>query len=98
MHANLTLVGALCYLLGMAFAARALGSRFRLYSIATLVVLVLAGSLASLSVGQLVAHLPTPWMGAWERVDAYATMRWIAVPATSLLRAHVPPSPQTDAR
>ena len=86
-HGILTFGGALCYLLAMGFGATAFGKRFRLYSIATMLTLVVFGVLAGLEQPQLEANLPTPWMGLWERIDIFATMLWIAVLAILLLRA-----------
>ena len=88
-HGILTLGGALCYLLAMGFGATAFGKWFRLYSIATMLILVVFGLLAGLEQPQLAANLPTPWMGLWERIDIFATMLWIAVLAIALLRAQV---------
>jgi hypothetical protein len=88
-HGILTFGGALCYLLAMGFGATAFGKRFRLYSIATIVILVVFGVLTGLDQPQLEANLPTPWMGLWERIDIFATMLWIAVLAIVLLRAQV---------
>ena len=86
-HGILTFGGALCYLLAMGFGATAFGKRFRLYSIATMLILVVFGVLTGLDQPQLEANLPTPWMGLWERIDIFATMLWIAVLAIALLRA-----------
>jgi hypothetical protein len=85
-HGIFTFGGALCYLLAMGFGATAFGKRFRLYSIATMVVLVVFGVLTGLDQPKLEANLPTPWMGLWERIDIFATMLWIAVLAIALLR------------
>jgi hypothetical protein len=86
-HGILTFGGALCYLLAMGFGATAFGKRFRLYSIATMLILVAFGVLTGLDQPQLAANLPTPWMGLWERIDIFTTMLWIAVLAITLLRA-----------
>lgn len=88
-HGILTFGGALCYLLAMGFGAMAFGKRFRLYSIATMLILVVFGVLTGLDQPQLEANLPTPWMGLWERIDIFATMLWIAVLAIALLRTQV---------
>jgi hypothetical protein len=85
----LTFGGALCYLLAMGFGATAFGKRFRLYSIATMLILVVFGVLTGLDQPRLEANLPTPWMGIWERIDIFTTMLWIAVLAIALLRAQV---------
>lgn len=89
MHAIITGVGVLFYLLAIGFGATALGKRFRNFSIGTLLVLVVFGTLSGLDGPRLAANLPTPWMGVWERINIYATMLWIIVLAVALLRAAV---------
>jgi hypothetical protein len=56
-------------LLAMGFGAAALGKRFRRYSIATMVILVLARALSSLDAPRVAAKLPTPWIAVWERIN-----------------------------
>lgn len=89
MHAILTLVGVLFMLLALGFGATAFGKRFRLYSIATILMLVVGGTLAGLDGSRLAANLPTPWMGVWERINIYAYMLWVVVLSIVLLRGRV---------
>jgi hypothetical protein len=86
MHIVLTVVIALCTLLAVGFAATALGKQFRLYSIGTLLVLVLFGALAGLDGGRMAAQLPTPWLGVTERINIGGYLLWVAVLAIALLR------------
>ena len=92
-HGILTVgvLSATCSLWGS--GATAFGKRFRLYSIATMLILVVFGVLTGLDQPQLEANLPTPWMGLRERIDIFATMLWIAVLAIVLLRAQVQQPP-----
>jgi hypothetical protein len=76
--------------LAIAFGATAFGKRFRVYSIATIVVLLLFGALTFLEAPRLQANLPTPWIGLWERIKITAFLLWIAVLATALLRTPTP--------
>ena len=73
-------------LLAIAFGAAALGKRFRLYSIATLVILVGFGVLTGLDAPRLSANLPTPLIGVWERINIGVVMLWDVVLAVALLR------------
>ena len=68
----------------MGFGAFVHGTRFRLYSFATIATVVLFGA----SAGFLARPMPepTPWLGLAERVNIYATMLWLAVLAVSFLR------------
>jgi uncharacterized membrane protein len=81
------MVGVLFMLLAIGFGAAAFGKRFRLYSIATILMLVVGGVLAGLDVGRLAANLPTPWMEVTERINIYAYMLWVVVLAIALWRA-----------
>lgn len=89
-HANLTALGILCFLTAIAFGSTAFGKGFRLYSIATVLVLVVFGTLGFLDAPRMAANLPTPWMGVWERINIYGYFLWSVVLAIKLLRAPVP--------
>jgi hypothetical membrane protein len=90
MHIVFTSAGLLFMLLFIGFGAAAFGKRFRLYSIGTLLLLVLGGAYSYWAAfSRMAAHLPTPGMGVMERINIYATMLWVVVLATALLRAQV---------
>jgi Protein of unknown function (DUF998) len=71
-------------LLTMGVGAFVHGMRFRVYSIGTLITVVLFAALTFQQVSQLTAHQPAPLMGLVERVSIYAWMLWVAVLALSL--------------
>jgi hypothetical protein len=87
MHAIITGVGVLLLLLTVGFGASAFGKHFRLYSIGTILILCLFGTLSGLEGPQLAANLPTPWLGVWERINIFSYMLWVVVLAIVLLRA-----------
>lgn len=62
------------------------GRRFRLYSLATLAVLLLTGVLTGLDSPRMAADLPTPWLGLWERLAIATFLVWTIVLAVALLR------------
>lgn len=72
--------------LAIGFGAGAFGRRFRLYSIASMVVLLAFGLLTFLDAPRLQANLPTPWIGLWERINISAFLVWIVVLAAKLFR------------
>jgi hypothetical protein len=86
MHIVATIAGVLFMLLFIGFGAAAFGKRFRLYSIGTILLLVLGGTLAALDGSRVAAGLSTPWMGVTERINIYASMLWVLVLAIVLLR------------
>ena len=86
MHIVSTAVASLLLLGCIGLAAAALRKAFRIYSIATIAVLLLFGGLTSLRAPLVPENLPTPWIGALERVNVYGTMLWLLVLAVVLLR------------
>jgi len=89
MHAIITGVGVLLLLLTVGFGATAFGKRFRLYSIGTILIFFVFGTLSGLDGPRLAANLPTPWMGVWERINIFSYMLWVVVLAIGLLRTPV---------
>jgi hypothetical protein len=89
MHIVLTMAFGL--LVFGAVAASAVGIRgwFRLYAIASLVVIMLFAALTGPSMSELGNNLPTPWLGAFERINAYTTFAWMVVLAVVLIRRTV---------
>jgi hypothetical protein len=85
MHVVLGAVTVLLMFLVLAFGAAAFGSRFRLYTLVSGVVLLVFGALTFLDAPRLQANLPTPWIGLWERINITVFLAWIAVLATVLL-------------
>jgi Protein of unknown function (DUF998) len=86
LHIVWTAMNGILTLLAMGFGAAALGKRFRLYSGATMVILVAAGVVTSLDAPRINVDLPTPWVGVWERVNIGVWLLWVLVLATALLR------------
>jgi cytochrome c biogenesis protein CcdA len=86
MHVVLGGVTVFLMFLAIGVGATAFGKRFRVYSIATIVVLLVFGGLTFLEAPRLQANLPTPWIGLWERINISVFLLWIAVLATALLR------------
>ena len=87
MHGLLTLVGVVFMVLGVGFAAKAFGTRFRLYSAATIVIVIGFGIRTGLDQPRLAPNLPTPGMGIYERICIYAYLAWVVVLAIALLGA-----------
>jgi hypothetical membrane protein len=85
-HIMLTGVLVLLLLLAIGFGAFALGRRFRVYSFGTLLTLVVFGALTAPYAARLAAGQPTPGLGILERINIYASLLWVAVLATALLR------------
>jgi hypothetical protein len=86
LHIAWTIVTVLLIVLAIGFAAAALGRGFRLYSMTTLVVFIVFGTLSGVDGPRIAANLPTPWIGVWERANIGAWLLWIVVMAIALLR------------
>lgn len=87
MHITFAMVTVLLMLLAIGFGAAAFGKRFRLYSIATILILLVFGALTGLDAPRIAANLPTPWVGVWERINILGFLLWVVVLAITLLRA-----------
>jgi hypothetical protein len=74
-------------LLAIGLGAAAFGKRFRLYSIATILVLLVFGILTGLDGPRMQANLATPLVGIWERINITGFLLWIIVLATLLFQS-----------
>jgi hypothetical protein len=90
LHLVWIVITGLFFMLIVGFGAAALSKRFRVYSIVTMVIVLACGGVTGTYASQIQADLPTPWVGVWERISIAAFMGWIAVLATTLLRAPHP--------
>ncbi|MBS1778649.1 MAG: DUF998 domain-containing protein [Bacteroidetes bacterium] len=85
-HLTLGAVTEVIYFIALGFAAAALGKQFRIYSIATLVVLCIFGALTFIDAPNVSKNLPTPFIGIWERINIGVFLLWVIVLAVILLR------------
>ena len=86
LHQVLAAVTVFLMFLAIGFGATAFGKRFRLYSIVTIVVLLVFGGLTFLEAPRLQMNLPTPWIGLWERINISVFLMWVVVLAAVLCR------------
>lgn len=70
----------------MGIGALAFGPRFRFYTIATMVLVLVFGFWSGTAMQRIEAGDATPWIGLIERVWWYAYQLWFAVLAVTLLR------------
>ncbi len=87
MHIILTGVTVFSWMLILGFGATAFGKRFRLYSIGTLLTVLVFGVLTGPQAAAMAVGQPTPWLGLTERINIYSFMLWVVVLAIGLLRA-----------
>jgi Protein of unknown function (DUF998) len=96
MHITLSVVFSLLVVAMMVLSAVAYPGWFRLYALATTVVVVGFGMASSLAMGGLEQN-DTPWAGGFERINAYAYFAWLVVLAIMVIR-HELGSPQTTSK
>lgn len=86
-HIIVTGILVMLQLAAIGFAALALGKRFRLYSFATLLVVVVLGVASVPYSFRVDAGQPTPGFGILERILIYAFVLWVTVLALRLLQS-----------
>jgi len=86
MHLVLGGVDTALFLLMMGIGAATFGRRFRLYSIATIVAVLVFGALTGMESPKVADNESTPWIGITERIAVFGSMLWISVLALGLLR------------
>jgi len=89
-HIVLGIVTVLLMLVAIGVGAAAFGRRFRVYSVATLIVLFACGVLTGLDAPGISSNQPTPLIGVWERINIGAFLLWVAVLSTMLLVGREP--------
>jgi pimeloyl-ACP methyl ester carboxylesterase len=72
----------------MGIAASTLGTRFRLYTIGTIILALGFGAWAVSEFAQIEQGLTTPWVGLKERIFWYGYQSWFIVLALTLLGGH----------
>lgn len=86
LHIAWTFATVLLFICTMGFGAAAFGIKFRIYTIISIILLMVFGILTSLDTPNLEANLPTPLMGLWERINQYVFFLWVIILSMQLLR------------
>jgi hypothetical protein len=87
MHIIFASVQVLLIILFIILGSGAKGTGFRVYSILTILALIVFGAWTSTKVSAIAEGQSTPWMGIVERVNVYLSMLWVLVFAVILLRS-----------
>jgi hypothetical membrane protein len=98
MHVVLTMAFVPLMVGAVVASAVALRGWFRLYAIASLVVMAVVAGLTGPLMTSLAESLATPWLGVFERINAYTGFAWTIVLALVLLHRrteqHEPEAPR----
>jgi hypothetical protein len=86
MHLVMSGVTVILMVTFIGFGSGTQGKWFRVYSILTILAMLIFGALVGQMAPRVAAQLPTPWMGIMERVSVYAPMVWVAVLASLELK------------
>jgi hypothetical protein len=86
MHLIMAGVTVPLMMLFIGFGSGAKGRRFRLYSILTILAMLVFGAWTGTQASRVAAQLPTPGLGIIERVSVYLPMIWIIVLASIFLQ------------
>lgn len=86
LHIVISGITVLLMLLMMGFGAAAFGKKFRVYSIASIIVFLLFLVLTGIESPRIAKNLPTPWLGVWERIVIGAFMIWLLLLSVLLIR------------
>ncbi len=82
-------VTVILMMLMMGFGAAALGTKFRVYTIGTMILLMGFGFMTSLDAPKIPLNLPTPLLGIWERILIALFMLWVIVLAITLRQREI---------
>ena len=79
MHIIITMIGVVSILLSIVLGAMSLSKQFRLYSIVTILILMVCAVLGFSYAPLIDANQPTPGLGIIERINIYGTLLWISI-------------------
>lgn len=85
MHIVMTAITVPTQLAITLVSSRALGRRFRIYSVATVAAILAFAVPTGMSFPRIDAGLPTPWLGVYERIMVWGWMVWLGVFGAGLL-------------
>jgi membrane protease YdiL (CAAX protease family) len=86
LHVVWAAVTSLLIMLAIAFGSGARGRSFRIFSLASIVLMLVFGGLSFAMGPDLGANRPTPWLGVLERINLGIYLAWVAVLGAVLMR------------
>lgn len=89
LHITWAMVTVLLMIVLMTLGALALGKRFRIYTIGSIALFVIFGTLTALEGPNIPRNDPTPMIGIWERINIAVFMIWVIAFAIVLLKREV---------
>lgn len=94
MHIVFSILSVVLMFTAMLIGSKALGKKFRYYSLVSVLTLLLLGAWTAMQAPKLQQNLPTPWLGVVERILILIFLVWVVVLAMNLL--HVPKATRSE--
>jgi hypothetical protein len=85
LHGILVAIDVLGFFACIGLGATAFGRKFRVYSIVTIVVLIVFGTFSSAQTEKIERNEPTPLLGVGERIAIFGAMAWFSALTTGLI-------------
>lgn len=86
LHIAWTIATVILFICMMGYAAASFGKIFLVYTIISIILLMVFGILTSMDTPNLEANLPTPLMGLWERINQYIFFLWVIILSIQLIK------------
>jgi len=86
-HLILTAIGVLmCMFPAIIMSAKAFGGWFRTFSIVTILIFLICGTLAGMDGAKIAENRPTPYVGVWERINIFSYFLWVIALSIKLIQ------------
>lgn len=96
LHIAWSIAAIILMLFMMGFGAAAMKGKFRIFTLAIVIIFIVAGVFIGTGSAAMAANEPTPFLGIWERISIASVMLWIGFFSVSLVRGcHYPASNDT---
>jgi hypothetical protein len=86
LHLVFAAITVLLMMLMIGLGAFGLGKKFLVYSLSSMMILVVFGTLTGMDSGNIRTGAPTPLIGLWERINIGVFILWVAVLSLAMIR------------
>ena len=88
-HLILSAVTVTLLILILVFGSTAMGKKFKIYSIFTIIIMLVFGFLVAVMAPKVALDEPTPLMGIFERISVFSSMIWMSILAFLLFKKQI---------
>ena len=86
MHIAMAVIAVSIMFAIVAIGASSFGKSFKFYSVVSIVIFLVFGTLTGIEGANIDKGLPTPMIGVWERINIGVFLAWVAVLSIILLQ------------